>query len=165
MTKEQIGSVLKELRISCGLTQKEAAEKLGKKQQTIASWEIGQSQPDANTLFFICSIYGTTVDEAFGFTKNTNNFSPEDILLIKKYHSLDERGRNIVDIVLDKEHSYSKAEKEKEQTQPVPVSIAPETEPEHLMVNAAHEIEGATEEEKARVDAMMDDDSLWERKF
>ena len=105
MTKEDIAIVLKQARLNAGYTQKEAAEKLGKKQQTIASWETGQSQPDANTLFFICSIYGTTVDEAFGFTKNKQRFSPEDIQLVQKYHDLDPHGREMVDFVLDKEHA------------------------------------------------------------
>lgn len=100
MTKEDIAKVLKQLRTSAGLTQKEAAERLGKKQQTIASWESGQSQPDANTLFVICSLYGTSVDEAFGFKKDGTTIGKKDIDLIEKYHSLDDCGRQHVDIIL-----------------------------------------------------------------
>lgn len=100
MTKEDIAKVLKRLRTSAGLTQKEAAERLGKKQQTIASWESGQSQPDANTLFIICSLYGTSVDEAFGFKKDGTTIGKKDIDLIEKYHSLDDSGRQHVDIIL-----------------------------------------------------------------
>ena len=66
------------MRINSGLTQKQIAEKLGKKQQTIASWESGQSQPDANTLFAFCSLCGTTVDIAFGFTQQKNSPTPAE---------------------------------------------------------------------------------------
>lgn len=105
MTKEDIAKVLKQLRTSSGLTQKEAAERLGKKQQTIASWESGQSQPDANTLFIICSLYGTSVDEAFGFKKDGTTIGKKDIDLIEKYHSLDPFGQETVDIILEREIS------------------------------------------------------------
>lgn len=77
MTKEEIGMVLKGIRMAAGLTQREAAEKLGRKQQTLASWEIGQAQPDANTLFTLCAIYGTSVDKAFGFESKKNTPAPD----------------------------------------------------------------------------------------
>ena len=56
MTKTEIGSILKELRVSSGKTQKEVAELLGRKQQIVGHWETGYSQPDANTLFTLCDI-------------------------------------------------------------------------------------------------------------
>lgn len=52
MTREEIANILKISRKQAGLTQKQAAEAVGKKQQTLASWETAQSQPDANTLVF-----------------------------------------------------------------------------------------------------------------
>ena len=51
MTKEEIGEKLKAARISCGMTQQEVANKIGRKQPIIGHWETGYSQPDANTLF------------------------------------------------------------------------------------------------------------------
>lgn len=112
MTKEDIAKVLKQLRINSGMTQKEAAERLGKKQQTIASWETGQSQPDANTLFIVCEIYGTTVDDAFGFNKKTDTLSPDDFILLKKYHSLDEHGKKMVDFTLTEEFNRCETAKD-----------------------------------------------------
>lgn len=67
MTKEEIGSILKKLRLQAGKTQDEVARQLKRRQQVISHWETGYAQPDANTLFEICAIYGVTVDEAFGF--------------------------------------------------------------------------------------------------
>lgn len=72
ITKEEIGAVLKKLRLSSGKTQKEVAELLGRKQQVIGHWETGYAQPDANTLFEICALYGVSVDEAFGFSEKGN---------------------------------------------------------------------------------------------
>ena len=103
MTKVEIGLILKELRIASCKTQKEVAEILGRKQQIIGHWETGYSQPDANTLFTLCDIYGTTVDEGFGLNKKTDTLSPDDFILLKKYHSLDEHGKKIIDFTLTEE--------------------------------------------------------------
>lgn len=119
MTKAEIGLALKKARLAAGLTQKQAAEKLGRKQQTLASWEIGQAQPDANTLFTLCAVYGTSVDETFGFTEQKKAPAPAkagaqgNIIPftkpvdtkarghMEKYLSLDSFGRKVVDTVTD----------------------------------------------------------------
>lgn len=105
MTKEDIGSVLKELRLSSGKTQKEVAEILGRKQQIVGHWETGYSQPDANTLFTLCNIYDTTVDEAFGFKKKNVSITKNDIALLKRFHDLDAYGQETVSYILDRETS------------------------------------------------------------
>lgn len=119
MTKEEIGSILKKLRIACGMTQKEVAERLGRNQPIVGHWETGYAQPDANTLFTLCNIYGVTVDDAFGFQKN-HNISKEDHERIRKYKIISEYspdGASVVDTVLDRE--YSIAEKLKEQDEQI----------------------------------------------
>lgn len=103
MTKTEIGSILKELRVSSGKTQKEVAELLGRKQQIVGHWETGYSQPDANTLFTLCDIYGTSVDEAFGFKKEEVSITQKDINLLNRFHSLDTFGQETVNMILDRE--------------------------------------------------------------
>lgn len=115
MTKEEIGLILKELRVSCSMTQKEVAEKIGRTQQIVGHWETGYAQPDANTLFTLCNIYGVTVDDAFGFQKK-DSISKEDYERIRKYKFISEYSSNgaaVVDMVMDRE--YEIAEKLKEQ--------------------------------------------------
>ena len=56
MTKEEIGAILKSLRVKSNMTQKEVPEQIGRKQQIIGHWETGYSQPDANTLFELCEL-------------------------------------------------------------------------------------------------------------
>lgn len=102
MTKGEIGAILKELRLKTGKTQREIAEQLGRKQQIIGHWETGYSQPDANTLFTLCEIYGTTVDKAFGF-KNDTKINRKAIEIINKYNSLDSKRKKVVDILLNKD--------------------------------------------------------------
>lgn len=88
MTKEEIGRIIKESRISATLTQSQVAEKLGRPQQTIASWESGKSQPDANTLFELFRVLGRSVDEAFGFTKNVSPMSGDALKVARDYDGL-----------------------------------------------------------------------------
>lgn len=158
MTKEEIGSVLKGLRIDNGKTQKEVAEILGRTQQIIGHWETGYSQPDANTLFKLCEIYGTTVDEAFGFKKEKLLVTKKDIEILRKYHDLDPHGREMVDFTLGKEYERSKVLEEQKSNKFVEM-------PSHReALNAAHErtdIE-VTEEMKQHDDDIMKDDSGWE---
>lgn len=110
MTKEDIGKKLKAARIACGMTQQEVANKIGRKQPIIGHWETGYSQPDANTLFTLCDIYGTTVDEVFGFSKK-EALSKSEFSIIKKYRFVSRRspgGAKMVDSVLDREYSLAK---------------------------------------------------------
>ena len=98
MTKEEIATVLKNLRLSTGMTQKEVAEKLGRKQQVIGHWETGYAQPDANTLFTLCEIYNTSVDAAFGFTSPVASptpftLTPPEEELITDYRKLNNIGK------------------------------------------------------------------------
>lgn len=99
MTKEEIGAILKELRLQSGKTQQQVAELLNRKQQIIGHWETGYSQPDANTLFLLCDIYGASIDAAFGFTVSkaeciVNN---EERAIIENYRLLNEEGREKVE--------------------------------------------------------------------
>lgn len=148
MTKEEIGSVLKGLRIDNGKTQKEVAEILGRTQQIIGHWETGYSQPDANTLFKLCEIYGTTVDEAFGFKREKLLVTKKDIEILRKYHDLDLHGREMVDFTLNKE--YERSTDLAKQTDNNIVEL-----PSYLEVNAAHHSKGEFEDEERQADDNM----------
>lgn len=108
MTKEEIGAILKELRVNSGKTQKQVAEVLGRTQQIIGHWETGYSQPDANTLFILCDLYGVSVDVAFGFSSedNKNALTLEELNIINQYRKLDNRGKKAVCDTLEREYSY-----------------------------------------------------------
>lgn len=96
MTKEEIGRIIKESRISADLTQLQVAKKLGRPQQTIASWESGKSQPDANTLFELFAVLGRSVDEAFGFTQDDPPLSSEALKAARDFEGLSPYGKRCV---------------------------------------------------------------------
>lgn len=49
-------------RVNAGLSQKEAAERLGVSNKTICSWEKGLSYPKADMIPNICELYGAPYD-------------------------------------------------------------------------------------------------------
>lgn len=104
MTKEDISRIIKESRAMAGLTQTQVAEKLGRPQATIAGWEVGRSQPDANTLFELFRVLGRSVDEAFGFTVESFNVTAHERTHIEKYRTLDSYGKGAVDTLLEFEY-------------------------------------------------------------
>ena len=93
LSKQQIADILKQCRLAAGFTQAQAAAQIGRKQQTLASWEIAQAQPDAGTLFELCRLYGVSMDETFGLDetdhlRNELRFSPERKALLKASYKL-----------------------------------------------------------------------------
>jgi len=104
MNKEEIGKILKDMRINAKMTQNEVAQIIGRSQQVIGHWETGYSQPDANTLFLLCDLYGKSVDESFGFKSNNANLSHAEQELLKKYRSLDESGKETINVILETQY-------------------------------------------------------------
>ena len=70
MDKEKIGEFLKELRISSGLTQKEAGDLLGISDKSISRWERGQNLPDLDTLAKVARVYGVSLAEIVAGERN-----------------------------------------------------------------------------------------------
>lgn len=106
MTKQEIGSILMRLRERAGKSREEVADLLGKSVKTVGHWETGYAQPDANTLFLLCTIYGADLNESFGFPANSKKAPPisdEAMKLAKDYDGLDSHGKRIVRIVADEE--------------------------------------------------------------
>ena len=54
---------LKAARVNAGLTQKQAAEKIGVNVSTIVKWETGKSVPSTKHVPNITSAYNTTYDD------------------------------------------------------------------------------------------------------
>lgn len=104
MTKEEIGSIIKRARLATGLTQAQVAKHLNRPQQTVANWEVGRSQPDANTLFELFRVLNADMNEAFGFSapkkEAPSDLSEEALQVARDFHKLDERGKRVIKAVL-----------------------------------------------------------------
>ncbi len=59
------GDHLQEVRKRSGLTQEEFAEQLQVTRQAVSKWESGRGYPEMDKVLYICSRYGTTMDELF----------------------------------------------------------------------------------------------------
>ena len=64
---------LKILRKENDTTQCDLAQKLGVKQSTVSSWEIGRSRPTFEQLVEIANMFNTTTDYLLGKSANVNN--------------------------------------------------------------------------------------------
>lgn len=112
MTRKEIGAVLQAIRIKKGYTQAQAAKLLGRPQQTLAAWEIGRAQPDANTLFELFHLYGESLDEAFGFGSSCeslviNGIEKEIILAYRSHPDMQPAVRKLLGLDAAASVSYS----------------------------------------------------------
>ena len=64
---------LKNKRIDRGLTQKQIADSLGVKQNTVSQWESGERQPSVGLLPKLAELLDCTVDELLGIEKTPAN--------------------------------------------------------------------------------------------
>ncbi len=150
---KNIGKILKESRISSGISVKEISDILVSKgykasESTIYSWENENSQPTPGAFLVMCGTYGIkNVFNTFGYNGYNEDGSIQlnirEIDIIEKYrfistHSPD--GASVVDAVLDRE--YVIAEKLKEQVEKVielteDLRHAKEEAPDYLLPKAA----------------------------
>jgi transcriptional regulator with XRE-family HTH domain len=86
MTRSEIAKKLKLYREKAGFTQAAVAQIINRKQQTVASWETGQGQPDMDTYFALCDLYGITAEQFRGSNKKT----PAEVENIDLGMSIDE---------------------------------------------------------------------------
>ncbi len=64
--KKQLGSKLRQLRKSYGITQSELARQLGISGSAVGMYEQGRREPDSTTLLKICSFFGISSDYLLG---------------------------------------------------------------------------------------------------
>ncbi len=139
-----------------GLSQKEFAQKLGAAPSRVSSWETGANSTDIDTLFQICKILNISINAMCEI------YPDSDVLLsyveqdhIRKYRDLDPHGREMVDFTLLKEWERSTSG-QNQRNKVVP--LMSKDDPNY--VNAAHAIEGASEEDKQHDEDIMNDENF-----
>ena len=154
-------SKLKEGRINKGLKQSDVTQFTGIKNTTLSNYENGVTEPDIDTFLQLCELYeldyAGILAEAYGLSVQGEDFKikPSEIEVAKKYRDLDSHGKEMVDFTLLKEWERSTAEN-KSETKVIPMMS--KDDPNY--VNAAHPIDGATEEEIQHDEDIMDADDF-----
>ena len=149
---------LKEARLRKGYTQEQVAEKIGVAKSTFTGYEKGNREPNMFTVSKILD--ALEIDANFLWQDEMGSNYPMKVSYpeyqhIEKYRDLDTHGKEMVDIVLDKELERCTAEKESNI-----IPLVKET--NEYTLNAAHERtdieipEGADTSE----DDIMDDDNF-----
>ena len=118
--KNMISEKLKELREDTSMNKKQFAEFLGIKYTTYNGYETGAREPASDFLILVSRKMDVSIDYLLGIQESPNilrsyQMDSSEYSLIKKYRKLDNRGKNIVNLILDQEYEESLMQ-EKEQS-------------------------------------------------
>lgn len=65
----ELGKRIRSYRLKKDMTQEQLAEKLGLSPQAVSKWELGSAMPDITLLPELSKLFGISIDELFGLTK------------------------------------------------------------------------------------------------
>lgn len=71
-----LGKILRDARVAIGLTQSDAAKRVGVTFQNISSWERGKSKIDIESLSTLCSLYDISVTGVLTIADGDDSFEP-----------------------------------------------------------------------------------------
>lgn len=97
--RKSLSEKLKFFRIRAGLTTKDVGDKIGKSSKTVSGWEHGRGQPDADTLFVLCEIFGiNSIAEFYPEEQNAQipDLAADEKELLSLYRSMNESGRSLL---------------------------------------------------------------------
>ena len=131
-------------RLELNLTMDELAKLIGVSTPTVQRYESGEiKNVRRDKIKSLADALQCSPAYLMGWSDKPNllnSLTKQEQSLLHKYQSIDEKGKHTVDTILEME--YIRCNKP------------------HLMVDAAHERPGATAEDKAHDDAIMDDENF-----
>lgn len=95
------GEKIKDARKSKNLTQKQLAEKIGAKHNSISDWENDKNKPDPDAIELLCGLLEITPN--YLLAASPDEFSPAEKLLINRFKELDTYGQENVNITIERE--------------------------------------------------------------
>lgn len=88
------GDVLRQLRISAGLSQKDIAKKVCVTPQAVSKWERNQSTPDPDQVAIIASMLGVSADTLLDRKPQNTDEDPQIVAITKLASQLNRQGLN-----------------------------------------------------------------------
>ena len=112
------GENLKLARKNKGYTQKELADLIHAKHNSISNWENNQNKPDPDTIEILCGVLG--IKPNFLFNQDDELYTLDEENMIKRYRLLDQHGREVIDQILELE--VKRVEENKENYYEMPIA-------------------------------------------
>lgn len=103
-----VGDNIRKIRLKRGLTQAQLADRCNVSEKTVSSWEVGRTEPSMTYIEMIASVLTCQKSELLG----DSAISADDMLILKKIHSLDEYGKRNVLMILNNEFERCALQKE-----------------------------------------------------
>ena len=100
------GQKLKIARKNKKYTQKELAEAIGAKHNSVSNWENDQNKPDPDTIELICNVLDISANYLLGTSDPQTQLSPEAIEIAREYDKAELTKQNIVRLTLGFELKY-----------------------------------------------------------
>lgn len=113
--KKNISKNITKYRENAGFSQRELAQQLGITPSRISNWEQGANCPTIDILFEVCKALHVSINDIYGvYPDSEMMLSYSEQQHIQKYRSLDDHGKETVDLVLERETIRSKELQKKE---------------------------------------------------
>lgn len=103
------GEKIKEARKEKRLTQKQLADKIGAKHNSVSDWENNKNKPDPDTIELLCGVLGITPN--YLLAAPYDGFSPAEKKIIEKYRYISEHspsGSKAIDFIIDREYTVAR---------------------------------------------------------
>lgn len=113
------GAKIKDARKSKKLTQRQLAQQIGAKHNSVSDWENDKNRPDTATIELLCKALDITPN--YLLDAATGEYTPAEKTIIQKYRFISQyspEGAATVGFILNRE--YQIAQERKQQTIPVP---------------------------------------------
>lgn len=172
-----IGERLKEIREKTGMNKKEFANYIGIKYTTYNGYETGAREPDSDFLILISQKFDVSTDYLLGLqgvkeVLHSYKLKSTEYAHIEKYRDLDDHGKEMIDVVLEKEYDRCKDQNKTDKENPVEIREKNEATkrveeltylPQYAdssIVNAANAIPGASAADRQHDEDIMDDENF-----
>ncbi len=102
-----LGEKLRGARKRAGLTQRQLANKIGAKHNSVSNWEKGLNNPNPEMIGELCAILNITPNDLLigaeleSVLRSKDGLSPDEATLVRRYRRLDEMARGAVDALCE----------------------------------------------------------------